>query len=1298
MRKYSVYAVLFIVVCIGSIYISLTDEAPQRKQLITSEYLIQEQLNNKIKRRKNGYAKQDKPDKYLEYIHKLKTGGDPDANYPINNALNELKSAKQKLPQLKASNALDWKQRGPGNVGGRTRGLVIDPDDVNGNTWFTGPVAGGVWKTTDAGETWNCLTIDWPNLSVSSLVMADSNHDVMYAGTGEGFGNLDAIKGNGIFKTTNRGASWVQLASTANSNDFSYVNRLIVDPSNESIVIAVTNTGIFRTSDGGTTWNQRYVAANKIQDIIVNPTNFDFQFASDNNAGILTSVDGGVNWKLIKKISSGRIELCISNNFPNKLFALTSKSELYFSNDGGDNWKLTTPETQVNFLSGQGWYNNTLVTHPTDENKLFVGGIDLHSVEIKSEVTNGETKSDAFDIILSGTDFLSWKNIDGEYLAGAIKVSTENSGLFTDVEILFGPGVNQKAHRFTTTSEDVLPEANDMNYVDYVDVPFRVTDKSTGQQLMVSFRDDNSNGVFDLTSTSLEQIYIHNTKFNETPSTDITAVGGIAFNKILTLNPVIKEGAVWDPTNLPESSITLDHYTLKSHSIASDQISVWWPKSNVNYSHADHHNLAITQSAGNPFRIVNCNDGGVFISDDGGVNWDERVSGYVTTQFYGISKHPTKDIYLGGTQDNGTWVSVQNPGNNSDWTNLWGGDGFETVWHATDPNKMAMSIYNNEIKLSYDGGASWNKADIGDVEGKAPFVTRISNVASNPELLFVGGESGVWRSEDFGKNWNLISMPADTWNYGNAYPHIEISPVNSNYVWAGNAISSANDLAMSTDGGKTFVKVKKPNGIIAYISELVAHPTKENGIYVLFAQNGHSKIIYTEDNGENWTDLTQFSGGKSGNGFPNVAVYSLVVMPYNTDILWAGTEIGIFESTDGGLSWHFADKGLPAVCIWDMKIVGEQLVVGTHGLGVWTLDITELIPPSVKAGKTLNNQLAINIQFSQAYDVVELFVDKKLEQTYNNVSIGEKNMTLNVSSTGDYIDVQVRASLNGFEIKSDIIKVENYKFNEVVQRYTNAFSINKSDFSGSGFKVSDELFGNWAIHSEHPYAQDKEITYTLLYPIEVLEDAAKAKLSYRDIALIETGEAGSQFGSEDYHDYVIVEASKDGINWYPLDDGYDVNYSSKWINFASNNSLESEPDDNTLFEPHTVRLHSDQFGGGDIILVRFRMYSNEATIGWGWVIDDLIIQETGTSTDDSKFTIGPNPATNFITLDLTSKDHGDVRVSIYDMSGRLEQTKKYFKSQTNWKQTIDTQSLSSGMKVVVVTVGNQSYKQKIITK
>ncbi|MBI3578119.1 MAG: hypothetical protein HY089_01745, partial [Ignavibacteriales bacterium] len=199
----------------------------------------------------------DAPEEFFRYHQEIRTGvGQTEPQYPMNYKMIELNKAMARVNALNKSAALTWVERGPGNVGGRTRGLVVDPDDATKLTWFAGSVGGGIWKTTDGGASWVTKTADAPNLSIASIVMAPSNHSILYAATGEGFGNVDAIKGNGVFKSTNRGETWSQLASTANNTDFSYVNRVIVDPANENTVLATTNNGIYRSVNGGTSWSQ----------------------------------------------------------------------------------------------------------------------------------------------------------------------------------------------------------------------------------------------------------------------------------------------------------------------------------------------------------------------------------------------------------------------------------------------------------------------------------------------------------------------------------------------------------------------------------------------------------------------------------------------------------------------------------------------------------------------------------------------------------------------------------------------------------------------------------------------------------------------------------------------------------------------------------------------------------------------------------------------------------------------------------------------------------------------------------
>lgn len=141
-----------------------------------------------------------------------------------------------------------WQLLGPGNIGGRTRGLVIHPQ--NRNILWAGGATGGLWKTTDGGQSWAPLSDFLPTLVLNSLAIDPRNPDILYAGTGEQTQNW---RGAGVFKTTDGGATWNQLSATATA-DFYFVNRVAVSTVS-GVVYAATNTGLWTSANGGATWS-----------------------------------------------------------------------------------------------------------------------------------------------------------------------------------------------------------------------------------------------------------------------------------------------------------------------------------------------------------------------------------------------------------------------------------------------------------------------------------------------------------------------------------------------------------------------------------------------------------------------------------------------------------------------------------------------------------------------------------------------------------------------------------------------------------------------------------------------------------------------------------------------------------------------------------------------------------------------------------------------------------------------------------------------------------------------------------
>ena len=135
------------------------------------------------------------------------------------------KAYKNRLLKTRAAlSGMEWTSLGPKNQGGRSRAMLIDANDPTGNTVFAASVGGGLWKTTNisaAEPNWVAVNDFLDNLAVVSLAQDPSNPSIIYLGTGEGYLNSDAIQGLGVWKSTDAGATWNQLASTTGS-DFNF--------------------------------------------------------------------------------------------------------------------------------------------------------------------------------------------------------------------------------------------------------------------------------------------------------------------------------------------------------------------------------------------------------------------------------------------------------------------------------------------------------------------------------------------------------------------------------------------------------------------------------------------------------------------------------------------------------------------------------------------------------------------------------------------------------------------------------------------------------------------------------------------------------------------------------------------------------------------------------------------------------------------------------------------------------------------------------------------------------------------
>jgi photosystem II stability/assembly factor-like uncharacterized protein len=1281
------------------------------------------------------------PDLFAEMHQQIRTHSlENKPGYKENHLFTELEKAKahlqsRKVNKSKALRNMEIVERGPANVGGRTRAIAVDSSDATLKTWFAGAVGGGVWKTTDAGEHWENLTPDIPNLAISALVQAPSNPNVLYAGTGEGFYNLDAIRGDGLIKSTDYGETWQQVSNTIT---LAAVNRIIVDPADENTLLAAVNSNnstfsrICKSTDGGDSWTNVYEEPNKnrIQQIAYHPSDFSVQYATVNAVGVLKSTNAGESWEQILDLSAHeRSEIAIAPSNPQVIYAAVESQNQYGGNiaylfkttDGGNNWEDLSHGGQLpNWLGAQGWYDNALAVNPYNEDDVFLGGIHVWRLgwesggisSIEENNTSNFLKiyplsQEGANGIMTGEDFSAMTG-----LPAPIGLSADD---YSSIELRFGNGASQMAHLFKGNS-------NGIEYSTYAEVPFEIWDTDNNKQLMFSFVDVNDNGTFDLieiTEDMGELIFVHQVEYDENnPNASIMGSGGYGFmyKLIYTMNLGLAPGAEWNPGNLPESDLSINYAKDGEQFASIRQLSYGYP-AYPNGTHADHHNLTIlkTNEQDSTFRIINGNDGGIFYSDNEGETWTNTLNSYLTTQFYGIDKKHGAEEYFGGMQDNGTWQSPKgvNSDANTDWNLRIGGDGYETAWNYDNPNLMLGGYQFNGLMRSTNGGTSWQSIShlVDNGSGNAPFVTKIAKSNSDPDLIFAVGSQGVWRSDDFAESFQLVPIPFEQWHM-NSLTQVEISYADPRIVWAGSYFNDPNrpeaTVHVSTDGGASFTPIANNMRLsMGRITGINSHPTDKNTAYMLFSFADHAKILRTTDLGENWEDISSFQDGESTNGFPDVATFCVLAMPHNPEILWAGTEIGLFESTDNGESWHYAIEEFPAVSIWQMKVVDNQVVIATHGRGVITITINELpappvvtkVPAAKISGASLfDSKLEITAKLRSPYDSTLVFVQgEKVAMLEANTEVTQKVFDLKVEAEGN-VRLQLKAYNDGEEYPSGYVNYEFAPLLAPANIYTNALHEENNHFVGDGFNIEEnDGFENKALHSSHPYNNNINNTYMLRVPVIVREK--KANLRFNEVALMEPGESGSNYGSNGFYDYAVVEGSKDGVNWKALAPGYDARAYSEWQEAFNT----GQAGNNELYKKRVIDLQ-DKFSTGDTILIRFRMYSDSEVNGWGWAIDSLAIQdeEVGVfdkQTKQNSFAVSvyPNPAYANVNISINNTNTCQISAEVFDINGRKVDIISSAQFTVGAHTLIwNTDDFEAGTYFIKVSANNESSVQKIL--
>ena len=347
---------------------------------------------------------------------------------------------------------------------GRINCIAFHPADTN--TFWVGVAQGGVWKTTNHGDTWTPLTDDLPILRISDIAVDPNHPDTLYISVGDyaymGVAlHLDDRKrhshfGLGVYKTTDGGQTWTPtgLSFQQTDFDFSLTRRVFIDAADSDHLLAAGTYGIRKSYDGGDTWTQ--ILDSLISDIERDPSNPNVLYASSGYrvtlnlgaSGIIKSTDFGETWTILPSGIPGtgqaqRTELAISSSNPNYVYAVSCNLNgglfgIYRSTDAGATWNLQSNSPNIlhwgdgtdGSTSGQGWYDLTIAVDPNNENRVFVGGINVWGSDDGGITWDGVSyyRNTYGQSIHADQHFFAWQPLNNKFFVcndGGLYVTTD---------------------------------------------------------------------------------------------------------------------------------------------------------------------------------------------------------------------------------------------------------------------------------------------------------------------------------------------------------------------------------------------------------------------------------------------------------------------------------------------------------------------------------------------------------------------------------------------------------------------------------------------------------------------------------------------------------------------------------------------------------------------------------------------------------------------------------------------------------------------------------------------------------
>lgn len=572
-----------------------------------------------------------------------------------------------------------------GNISGRMRSVVVHP--VNPDIIYIGAANGGVWKTTDGGNFWFPLTENEASLAMGAIAIDPNDPEIIYAGTGEAIAgtNRTTYFGAGLLKSTNGGANWQRITNGFGSN--THFSKIAIRPSNSNYIYASlatglwysstpTNQGIWRSTNAGLNWT-RTLNVTRAFDILIHPTGHDTVYAavgnSSSTSGFYKSTDAGLTWTqqnsgLISASSIRRMQIAQSQSNPSILFTVTYSSDstrVFKSTNGGNSWFRIGGTYWFGGIWGstyydQGWYDLYITVNPQNPNVVYVGNVDLmkstdggitwtrlvSSWDGKAHV---DQHSMAFHPVDPNIIFIVNDGGINKSTNGGASFSSLNTNLSITQFYKIATSPHDVSHVIGGTQDNATQRRppNSSNWVGVIG----------GDGGYVVFDYSNPNYIYgEYVNGSLYRSNDGGNSFYQITN-GITESG--AWITPILINPV-------DPSVLYTATTRVYMTTNRGTNWTPISSALW---GSVKINAMDIHNLypnyllaLASEYTSNP---------GVFISSDGGYNWNNITSGLPARYMTSIRFHPDSvNIIFVTVSGFGTGHIYRSTNFGSSWTNI----------------------------------------------------------------------------------------------------------------------------------------------------------------------------------------------------------------------------------------------------------------------------------------------------------------------------------------------------------------------------------------------------------------------------------------------------------------------------------------------------------------------------------------------------------------------------------------------------------------------------------------------------